>query len=95
MTDLMKHCPYCGGKATIAVYGLSYTGICENCGAETAPRNTREEAIAAWNRRAYDTLHEAVRECAMRGYTRREAETAFPPIITEISRQGKGAKSSA
>lgn len=52
MTEL-NPCPFCGGKAEIhrSVYSERYRGRCKQCGAQTMPRGTKENAIEDWNRR--------------------------------------------
>ena len=56
MTEL-KPCPFCGGTATILkIDNVWYEVHCDNCPCNVGrcwfPK--REEAIAAWNRRAED-----------------------------------------
>ncbi len=57
----LKPCPFCGARESDEDFPLSvvrYIGIdtcmvyCERCGASGAERDSREEAIEAWNRRA-------------------------------------------
>lgn len=51
MSEELKACPHCGGKA--AVYGVdSYYVACCRCEAQTARYKTAQEAIVNWNRRA-------------------------------------------
>ena len=73
----LKACPCCGRKASIAVYGDYYSVLCENCGLETAHRPSKKEAVALWNRRAYELLHDAILEHQMRGYSREECLNAL------------------
>lgn len=62
MTEKLMPCPFCGSKAVTdydnGPYAtgpeLSYGIICLRCGARTELRDTKDEAIAAWNRRADD-----------------------------------------
>lgn len=60
MTEELKPCPFCGGKAEVVwmpyinVEGMGLVVECNHCWAETGYYATREEAIAAWNRRASD-----------------------------------------
>lgn len=71
MTD-MKHCPFCGGKATLLYVGDStWQVICDKCGScsdyydeEWEPDNQPEgkEAIKAWNtRQIEDELNEEIK----------------------------------
>lgn len=49
----IRPCPFCGGKGSMN--GMTFFWIsCEDCGAELPTAPTRGEAIAQWNRRAYD-----------------------------------------
>ena len=51
----LKPCPFCGGEA-VYPEGITVGGIwitCDKCGiVQGHPYMTREEALAAWNRRA-------------------------------------------
>jgi Lar family restriction alleviation protein len=55
----LKPCPFCGGDGML--YDTSQFGLfiawCNNCGVDTDPYDTREEAIAAWNQRTHDKKH--------------------------------------
>lgn len=53
MEELLR-CPFCGGEATIGdgENGRNYWVLCDKCHAETDFYCTKQEAIAAWNRRA-------------------------------------------
>ena len=45
-------CPFCGGEADVTLLGgHGFSVRCYECLAETDTYETREEAIAAWNRR--------------------------------------------
>ncbi|MEX6158912.1 Lar family restriction alleviation protein [Providencia manganoxydans] len=46
----LKKCPFCGGEPKIDGY-VYITIKCRKCRIQSAPR-PRDEAIAAWNRRA-------------------------------------------
>lgn len=50
----VKPCPFCGGKASaIEVLNYDATAVrCNGCHAQSGNYDTREDAIAAWNRRA-------------------------------------------
>lgn len=49
----LKRCPFCGGKAQITVsqYG-TFHATCGTCFVTTQSAIEKNEAIAAWNRRA-------------------------------------------
>ena len=52
MTEL-KACPFCGGKAKVSLMLANYCITCTSCMGCIFPAigQTREGAIAAWNRR--------------------------------------------
>lgn len=59
MSDKLKPCPFCGGKVEAfydSNYGNEWIVICrnDNCDvdASTSFMRTKEQAVAAWNRRA-------------------------------------------
>lgn len=45
----LRSCPFCNGKAKAYTYLGKFYVRCNKCKAYTAPYNTKEEAIAAWN----------------------------------------------
>lgn len=59
MSNELKPCPFCGGKARIVIAPLMGTRafICDKCGADVmfygAEKDT-QKAVNAWNRRAND-----------------------------------------
>ena len=59
MTEKLKPCPFCGGKAVYSsitfLHGDDQCHVeCEKCGFTTENFKTRYDAIDAWNRRAND-----------------------------------------
>lgn len=61
MSAKLKPCPFCGGETKIRTYsGMGRTMFfvqCNDCAAESSCYDTKEEAVAAWNRRAERTCH--------------------------------------
>lgn len=60
MSNELKPCPFCGGKGYV-ICGSSYTfGFpaysveCEKCGTVGAVKGSKQEAVEAWNGRAYE-----------------------------------------
>ncbi len=51
MTEKLKPCPFCGGKAEIEGERIFWVS-CQECCAESNSFIELEEAIEAWNRRA-------------------------------------------
>lgn len=52
MSDEFLPCPFCGCAAQISVFPHAYLVSCVKCQVGHTLRDTREEAAAAWNRRA-------------------------------------------
>ena len=46
-------CPFCGGDDLGVGAGMSWAVKCHDCFGRTQSHNSRQEAIAAWNTRAY------------------------------------------
>ena len=57
-TNNLKPCPFCGGEAAVEPEGITPCGYwvkCSECGIEQSePYEFSDDAIAAWNRRAYE-----------------------------------------
>ena len=58
MTEQLKPCPFCGGKAkthhystTVISYGIYV--MCKDCMTSSKYYDTKRQAIEAWNKRAY------------------------------------------
>lgn len=53
MNEELKPCPFCGGN-NLSVEGITFYWVeCTDCNASIAGNETKEEAVEAWNRRAY------------------------------------------
>src|SRR3990172_7390809 len=62
----LASCPFCGGEAqTDFIEGESYLIECYGCRAETGIRDSAEEAITAWNRRAQSPVDAAPADSAL------------------------------
>ena len=69
MSDELKPCPFCGGKATISVHDNHYQPCCtnDNCIAadlynEWLYPRSYERAVREWNTRAERTCHDTAQE---------------------------------
>ena len=57
VSEELKPCPFCGGKAYIAIYDYAVIAVCDQCCAQTAEVRisphyaAKDEAIKQWNRR--------------------------------------------
>ena len=57
MNDELKPCPFCGGHAIIdGCDDTLWIVICKECNASIGYKETKEEAIEAWNRRIEPTF---------------------------------------
>ena len=59
MTEELKPCPFCGGKAEISYFDSScqcYDVECNDCGACLMGFEEREEAIETWNKRVKSAM---------------------------------------
>lgn len=61
MTDELKSCPFCGGKAALHRPSIAVYAICSRCGISTSYIYPPEEAVRRWNNRsAEDALQERI-----------------------------------
>lgn len=51
MTEELKPCPFCGGKAEFENDNGEWFVFCEKCGSMTVPFETKPEAKETWNNR--------------------------------------------
>lgn len=57
MNDELKPCPFCGGEAIIdGCDDTLWIVVCKECNASIGYKETKEEAIEAWNRRIEPTF---------------------------------------
>lgn len=54
MKSELLPCPFCGGKAKVMQSHNPYV-ICENCHVSTPMFSWKQDAVAAWNRRAEES----------------------------------------
>lgn len=59
MTEHLKPCPFCNGKAEFENNNGEWFVFCEKCGSMTVPFETKPEAVAAWNTRPIEDAQEA------------------------------------
>lgn len=62
MSNELKQCPFCGGEAEYraAKYArtpFKHSVVCLECFASVPPKDSKHEAINAWNTRAERTCH--------------------------------------
>ena len=96
MIEILKDCPYCGGKASIRETSgklgsphIFWVG-CDTCFATTDAVHTRSEAVEKWNRRAEDEIQISEMEKArfdsalelIRGTCRSYRNCAHCPLFT-------------
>lgn len=57
MSDKLKPCPFCGGKAIVdGCDDTLWSVICEKCNASIDYNETKQDAIIAWNSRIRPTF---------------------------------------
>jgi Lar family restriction alleviation protein len=88
MSEELKPCPFCGGDAQVTYFWQSYSHmiVCEDCGNKTPPQHTKDEAVAAWNRRASDTLLDAIHVAVNEAIGGKVALSEIPKVIRERMR---------
>lgn len=59
MTDELKPCPFCNGKAEFENDNKEWFVFCEKCGSMTVLFETKPEAKDAWNARPIEDKQEA------------------------------------
>lgn len=59
MTDELKPCPFCNGKAEFEKDNGEWLVFCERCGSMTVLFDTKPEAKEAWNARPIEDKKEA------------------------------------
>lgn len=70
MSETLRLCPFCGGEAQIPPREDqewfpekgAWTVWCKECGSEISCFDTKEEALAAWNRRHISSVFRHVAE---------------------------------
>ena len=60
----LKSCPFCGGQAAPLVSFVAHAIECMACEASTGPRNSLNDAAAAWNKRGQAVPMNAVNAVA-------------------------------
>lgn len=57
--EKIKRCPFCGGEAKVVLSGWNYGIECTECAGSLLPvrYQSKESAIAAWNRRDLEEEH--------------------------------------
>ena len=57
MNDELKPCPFCGGEAIVdGCDDTLWIVICKECNSSIGYKETKEEAVEAWNRRIEPTF---------------------------------------
>lgn len=60
MTEKLKPCPFCGGKAEFdETREQEHFVFCKDCGGMTVPFDTQQEAAEAWNFRPFEDEKDA------------------------------------
>lgn len=78
MSEQLKLCPFCGGKAEIIeTIFYDYKVACEECGASIPHCDSEEMAIKAWNRRKDEQIEYE------RASEQREHDILYEPTYNE------------
>lgn len=104
MTDRLKPCPFCGGKATVEVDTIGkgaflYSVVCDelDCVAQRKYYMSREQAVKDWNtRKPMDRIVEQLKEyqrnysSGLGGFTDELVDRVLRNAIEIVKAGGKG-----
>lgn len=96
MSNKLKPCPFCGGEAIIdGCDDTLWIVICKECNASIGYKETKEEAIEAWNRRIESSFTpdelDAIRRNVRDWQAERELSKIEQAIIDKCDDALKGA----
>jgi Lar family restriction alleviation protein len=89
MSEELKPCPFCGSEAALGGMGVSvdvfYYVDCTDASCETGTRgfNSKTDAVDHWNRRAHDTLLDAIHRAVNEAIGGKVAASEIPGVIRE------------
>jgi Lar family restriction alleviation protein len=86
MSEELKNCPFCGGVALVAKPAAKeefYLVGCGDCGSATDVFERPVGAIDHWNRRAPDTLLDAIHVAVNEAIGGKVAASEIPKVIRE------------
>lgn len=85
MSIELKPCPFCGGHAIIdGCDDTLWIVICKECNASIGYKETKEEAIEAWNKRVEPTFTPDELDAIRRMFDIRRSERELPEIEQSI-----------
>lgn len=85
MSDKLKPCPFCGGKAIIdGCDDTLWIVICKECNASIGYKETEQEAIDAWNSRVQPMFTPDELDAIRRNVSDWRAERELPEIEQSI-----------